>query len=441
MSRFDRRTLLAAAGSSVTLPWLEAFAQSVPGTGGSASVGPPQRLIIFYTPNGFLPERWRPVGTPGSTTYQLGPTMAPLQAHRDNLVIIEGLENRAAIRGLGPAADRSMGTLLTGADLATGATTGFPSGRAISLDQQIGLLSADKMILPPLVLGIGTAGVRATLATPSYAASRVPIMPVTDLVGIASRLFPADMAPAVTTEQGLRRGLQHVGLDATLKNAAFLRQRVGAQDGRRLDAYSAAMRELQVRVDQSTQCRPIVDPASLARDPAQLQEVGQAAIDLVVSAFSCDRARVATLVWEGANGNATFPGVRGGHNDLARAAVAGNANAALATIESRLMNALGYLLDALATRPDGPGATLMDNTLVLACSDVASVNPVSWQGMPCLLAGRAGGRLQTGRYLAARSAPWNQLLVSILQIFGHRFPDRPRFGNPAYGEGPLPGLT
>jgi hypothetical protein len=69
------------------------------------------------------------------------------------------------------------------------------------------------------------------------------------------------------------------------------------------------------------------------------------------------------------------------------------------------------------------------------------MNPVSWQGMPCLLAGRAGGRLQTGRYLAAGNAPWNQLLVSILQIFGHRFPDRPRFGNPAYGEGPLPGLT
>jgi hypothetical protein len=438
MNRLSRRTLLAAAGSSVTLPWLEALAQSLPG----ASVGPPLRLIVFYTPNGFLPERWRPIGTPGSTGYELGPTMAPLQVHRDKLVIIDGLENRAAIRGLGPAADRSMGTLLTGADLATGATTGFPSGGAISLDQQIGLLSADKMILPPLVLGIGTAGVRATLATPSYTASRVPVMPVTDLVGIASKLFPSDMAPAVTTEQGLRRGLQQAGLDASLKNTAFLGQRMGAQDRRRLEAYSDAMRALKERVNQSaTQCRPVADPASVAPDPAQLQEVGRAAIDLVVSAFSCDRARVATLVWEGANGNATFPGVRGGHNDLARAAVAGNANTALITIESRLMSALAYLLDTLAACADGPSTTLLDNTLVLACSDVASMNPVSWQGMPCLLAGRAGGRLQTGRYLAAGNAPWNQLLVSILQIFGHRFPDRPRFGNPAYGEGPLPGLT
>ena len=437
MTPISRRTLLAAAGSSLVRPWSKARAQAGSGEGG------PQRLIVFYTPNGFLPDRLRPLGKPGGDLMP-GPTMDPLFVHRNDLIVIEGLENRAASQGKGPADDRSMATLLTGTDLANGATTGFASGGGISLDQQIGLQSANLMVLPPLVLGIGTAGLRTTLATPSYTGSRAPVVPAPSLGPVADKLFPPQMLPGALGEPRFRRALQQVALDAARKNVALLRGRVAATDARRLDGFDNSLHEVRAQLDaSSSQCAPGGNLAALPDPAATVIDAGRAAIDLVVSAFSCDRARVATLVWEGAGGNAAYPGVRGGHNDLARAAAAGNgtARASLASIESQLMGALAHLLDALSVLPDGAGRTLLDSTLVLVCSDVASVAPMSWRGLPCLLAGRAGGRLTTGRYLAPAGATWNQLLVSILQLFGHQFTAGLRFGNPAYGEGPLPGLV
>ena len=55
-----------------------------------------------------------------------------------------------------------------------------------------------------------------------------------------------------------------------------------------------------------------------------------------------------------------------------------------------------------------------------------------------LLAGTAGGRITTGRYLQyAEQVPHNALLVSMLQAFG--MPDT-SFGDAAPDSGPLPGL-
>jgi hypothetical protein len=59
--------------------------------------------------------------------------------------------------------------------------------------------------------------------------------------------------------------------------------------------------------------------------------------------------------------------------------------------------------------------------------------------MPFLLAGRAGGKLRTGRFLRfASTVPHNNLLVSIMNAM-----DVPAttFGNPAYCTGPLAGLA
>jgi hypothetical protein len=58
--------------------------------------------------------------------------------------------------------------------------------------------------------------------------------------------------------------------------------------------------------------------------------------------------------------------------------------------------------------------------------------------MPYILAGKAGGALQTGRWLQLRSQPHNNLLVSILNMFG--LPNT-TFGHADYCTGPIAELA
>ncbi|HXI57592.1 MAG TPA: DUF1552 domain-containing protein, partial [Polyangia bacterium] len=316
-----------------------------------------------------------------------------------------------------------------GTALAPGAVAGTPSGGGRSLDQLVAQVGG----MPALVLGAGTNGVSPALATPSYTGAAMAAQPVTDLTDTVARLFAAG-GSAPRNEALVRQRLARASLDATVKNLRFLRTRVGTDDARRLDEHTDSVRELAVRITSSS---PVCTaPAAVpAPDPRHLFEAGRTAMDLAVTAFACDRARVATLVYEGADGNAIIGGVAGGHHDLAVAAATdAGARTSLAAIETMFMGELAYLLNALGSRAEGP-RSLLDNTLVLWCSDVSSTSPVSWKNMPCLLAGRAGGALQPGRLVRATSS-WNQLLTSVAMMFGAGT----QVGDPAFGAGPLPGL-
>ena len=60
------------------------------------------------------------------------------------------------------------------------------------------------------------------------------------------------------------------------------------------------------------------------------------------------------------------------------------------------------------------------------------------ESVPFVIAGSAGGRFQTNRYLNYGGAPHSKLLVSIAHAFGM---DVNVFGDPVAGEGPLEGLA
>ena len=82
--------------------------------------------------------------------------------------------------------------------------------------------------------------------------------------------------------------------------------------------------------------------------------------------------------------------------------------------------------------------TLLDNSLVLAVSEIQMPETHGQTNMPFILAGKAGGALETQRWLQVPSQPHNNLLVSILNVFG--LPDT-TFGHPDYCTGPLTGLV
>jgi hypothetical protein len=93
-----------------------------------------------------------------------------------------------------------------------------------------------------------------------------------------------------------------------------------------------------------------------------------------------------------------------------------------------------YLLGKLRSVREGE-RSLLDNTMVLFGSDLRDGNKHDPKNLPIVVAGRAGGRLATGRHLkCSNDTPLANLYVSMLQAFGtpvERFAD---------STGPLPGV-
>lgn len=81
-----RRSFLQSIGaSSLILPFLPMTNSEA---GGLAF---PKRLILYYFPTGTVLKNWRCTG--GELDFELSPILSPLQRHRDELIILDGIDN------------------------------------------------------------------------------------------------------------------------------------------------------------------------------------------------------------------------------------------------------------------------------------------------------------------------------------------------------------
>jgi len=95
-----------------------------------------------------------------------------------------------------------------------------------------------------------------------------------------------------------------------------------------------------------------------------------------------------------------------------------------------------YLLQQLAAVDRG-GHSLLDESVVFFGSEIQDPPSHGKTNMPFLLAGGGGG-LRAGRWLKFNGRSHNDLLVSILNLFGDA---RTSFGDPRFCAGALPGLV
>jgi hypothetical protein len=71
----------------------------------------------------------------------------------------------------------------------------------------------------------------------------------------------------------------------------------------------------------------------------------------------------------------------------------------------------------------------LDNSLIFYPNELSQAQLHDRRDLPYLIAGKAGGKLTTGRYLKYNGAPHNQLYTSFLNLFGV---DAQGFGEPDY---------
>lgn len=439
--RIHRRALLRGAGGvALSLPLLEAMAGR-----GAAQDKPPKRVLIWYTPNGTVPANFWPEA---DADFLSSPILSveELSSHRDDLLLVKGVDMTSATTGPGDAHQKGTGQCLTAIALQEGAFSGDAGQSAgwaggISVDQRIAQVIGGETRFPSLELGVLVSGA-SVKSRINYRGPGQPLPPESDPARAYRRLFGDPSVDAEAQEKAMAR--RRAVLDLVSGEYGALRRKLGQSDRNKVDIHLASIADIQARLQKvdvtfEGQCQPL-DVGSLdATRVANMPALGKLQMDLMALAFACDLTRVGTLMWTHSTADYVFDfvgdDIKDGHHSLAHK---GDQDLPKVDQNTRInrwyMQQLGYLIAKLKSIPEGDGS-VFDNTVIFCTNEQSKGNNHDRRGMPYLLAGSCGGQIQTGRLLDAGGAvPHNRLLVALLHSMGLQDDS---FGDPAYAGTPL----
>lgn len=169
-------------------------------------------------------------------------------------------------------------------------------------------------------------------------------------------------------------------------------------------------------------------------DLDELSPVVDQMIELIKLSFTWDLTRVVAFTLSGASSGQRWPsqGVGQAHHSLEH----GNDVAALNTMGRYYSEKFARLLAALETIDDGDGhSALFNSSIILGMecwSDSSSGHYL--EDIPFVMAGQAGGAIETGRVVQANGRSNNDLLVSVQRACGI---DSNVFGLASLCQGPI----
>ena len=439
--RLNRRSLLRGAGGlAVGLPFLEIMDSRADATMG------PKRIVFFFTNNGTIHDAWRPTGPEDAPV--LGEILSPLESHKDDLLMLSGVDMVSSYNGPGSGDPHmpGMAHMLTGTEMViTGPGEYDMMGGGISIDQFIAQQLDAPTKFSSLNFGVQSGQEAASpWNTMSYTGSNEAVVAEDDPVQMHERLF-ADVGESGEGIAELR-AQRHSVLDAVKDRLTALQGQLGSEDRARLEQHLESIREVEgvidseVEVGGNCEIPPVPDasPNLYANDAAPAQLRTQ--IDLLVQALACDMTRVAALQWHGALGGVstfTWLGQSQTHHDLSHIDFDPSGRAQLIDINNWFATEFAYLLDKMRAVDEGE-CSLLDNTVVVWCNELSGGAAHSRSDMCYVLAGSCGGHFRTGRHLQYGGDPHNNLLVSLARAMDL---DVDTFGNAAYCTGALPNLT
>lgn len=430
----SRRDLLAGLGGAALGAPLALRSRSAAAASSAAT-----RAIFFYFPHGVAadspsgePSAWHPTGTEHSfsLTYQL----EALEAWRDRCVFLRGV-------GMGDYDNYShpggAAKLLTAANNAANE----------SIDQYLARTAGAADAFSHLYLGVmACQNSRALDAFISYALPETPIAPEDD---------PAQAFDALFNSGGdARTGSV---LDAVNEDLRRLQSRLGGVEAQKLEYLTESLRELERRVETSGSLSESCETSALdlsgfsadtlyehARFPAILK----AQTDLMVLAMRCGFTRVGTIQCSFHTGDLIMSRFEGtemydpstdmrSHQASHYGSSLENGAAELSAFLAQrrwFVSQFAYLLEQLDAVPEGDG-TMLDNSVVVLCSEVSDGSSHNHDNMPFIVAGGGGGAIEGGRLLSFEDEPHGNLWVSVANALGE---DIARFGDRSTG--PLPGL-
>jgi hypothetical protein len=186
---------------------------------------------------------------------------------------------------------------------------------------------------------------------------------------------------------------------------------------------------------------PELEPGVREQDD-NIPKISKMQIELMVSSFAADFARVATLQFTNSVGGAKMRwlDVEEGHHELSHEPDENQtAQDKLTRINKWYCEQLAHLAQRLAETPEpGGNGSLLDNTLIVWTNELGKGNSHTLDNIPFVLVG-GGLNFRMGRSIKFPEVPHNRFLMSLAHGFGHSIE---RFGNPDFcGDGALTGLS
>jgi hypothetical protein len=467
--RLSRRAVLRGAGSiAIALPWLEIM-EPERRASAQAATPPAQRFLSIYTPGGAVIQptnKWSPTGSENAPV--LSPILAPLEPVKSRVLVVDGLQMASAV---GEQHQAGIIALLTGTKQnmppANGAIPGMNSfAQGPSIDQVLAtrLQAATPRSRKSVEMAVRWAtGKSHGLISPINAlnfednAAFSPIPPRLDPRQIFQDLFGTLNQGDTTAGAALVARKKSI-LDFIDRRYDALSRRLGALDRQKLDQHLTKIREIEQglvltapavsacvapnQVDTSDyNARTGLnssDTGAVKDTPtdAAIPKVGTYIMDMMVMALACDITAVGTIQWSDTEAKHTFPWLNlpehhhfYQHDGGFRAAECEAINTWYSTMHLHLIQQMAAV--------DMGGHSLLDESVVFFGSELADPPTHKKVGMPFLLAGNGGG-LRTGRWVKYNNLSHNDLLVSILNLFGD---PRQSFGDPEFSTGALSNLV
>jgi Protein of unknown function (DUF1552) len=421
-----RLFLKGVAGASLAAPFLGSL---YPRTAKAAGTGP-QRLVIFYTNNGCLTNRWFPKVENGAidAAALAGTTLAPLSDVANKLLFPRGLAlyPKGTVNGYFDPHDQGMGSKLTCAPIK-------PDGDHYATGPSLDWLAAS-LVNPgtksPLVLSVGNAFANVK-GIVSYKPGALP----TDMpTAYSPEVNPKNVYTALT---GLFQGSTPTAADYRVMQGksiidlcradidALAAKNMSMKDKQRLSDWKSLMRQVETTVVPTTKACNATSATSLGITDAALTAAGKRdtktaytlGIDMMINLIGltmmCDANRMIILQMPGF---VTFSGIEtpmptgpvmmmhtSDHHGLSHrnGSVAVGGTCAEGVIENinqidtfytSKYSKLVHMLNSI----DENGAPMLDNSMVMWLPELADGNAHNNNNLPIVIAGSAGGYLKQG---------------------------------------------
>jgi len=422
----SRRTVLRGLGSAVALPLLDAMIPAMTAAAQTPAKAV-RRLGVVYHPNGVIYDQWLPNGV--GESFEISPTLMPLQAFRDKLVVVTGLfsDQAEALGDGGGDHSRASGTYLTGVHVRRSDSI---VGNGISMDQIAAKQFEKETQISSLQLTVDDASLVgacdvgyscAYSSTLSWLTPTLPLMAENNPRVVFERLFGASDStdPKV---RAVRLQQDKSILDSVHDRMRELQRRLGAGDNRKVNDYLESLRDVERRIqraeEQITQEVPDVDrPAGI---PDSFDAHVGLLYDLQLLAFQSDLTRVTTFMYGREQNGRPYPqiGVPEPHHPITHHQDDPEKMRKCAAIQTYHLKLFADYLEKLRATEDGD-ATLLDNTVILYGGGISNSDRHTHGPLPTLLLGGGGGSIQGGRHLVyPEHTPLTNLQLTLLGSLG-----------------------